>query len=120
MRGHLCAKENGLRAIVGSEVTMEDGSVVPLLVASQTGYRNLCRLLTAAKLRSEKGQCSARWDELPQYAEGLFALTGDEEGPVRRAWRAGGHYCCRGGSPARPFRSLSQPPLRRTPAPPSA
>jgi error-prone DNA polymerase len=89
VRGHLCAKENGLRAIVGSEVTMEDGSVVPLLVASQTGYRNLCRLLTAAKLRSEKGQCSARWDELPQYAEGLFALTGDEEGPVRRAWRAG-------------------------------
>lgn len=89
VRGHLCAKENGLRAIVGAELTMEDGSVVPLLVANQVGYRNLCRLLTAAKLRSEKGQCAARWDELPDYADGLFALTGDEEGPVRRAWRAG-------------------------------
>ncbi len=89
VRSHLAAKENGLRAIVGSELTMEDGSVVPLLVATQNGYRNLCRLLTAAKLRSEKGQCSARWDELESYSEGLFALTGDEEGPVRRAWRRG-------------------------------
>ena len=89
VRGHLAAKENGLRHIVGSEITMEDGSVVPLLVATQTGYRNLCRLLTAAKLRSEKGSCSARWDELEAHAEGLFALTGDEEGPVRRAWRRG-------------------------------
>lgn len=89
VRAHLSAKENGLRAIVGSEVTIEDGSVLPLLVASQTGYRNLTRLLTAAKLRSAKGQCSARWDELEVYSEGLFALTGDEEGPVRRAWRRG-------------------------------
>lgn len=89
VRSHLAAKGNGLRAIVGSEITMEDGSVVPLLVATQAGYRNLCRLLTLAKLRSEKGQCSARWDELESHAEGLFALTGDAEGPVRRAWRRG-------------------------------
>lgn len=89
VRSHLAGKEKGVRAIVGSELTMEDGSVIPLLVASQLGYRNLCRLLTVAKLRSKKGQCSARWDELENYSEGLVALTGDEEGPVRRAWRRG-------------------------------
>lgn len=89
VRAHQSGKENGVRSIVGSEVTMEDGSVIPLLVASRGGYRNLCRLLTRAKLRSEKGSCAARWDELEEHAEGLFALTGDGDGPVRRAWRRG-------------------------------
>ncbi len=89
VRAHMAAKEHGLRHIVGAEITLEDGSVVPLLVATQTGYRNLCRLLTQAKLRCAKGNCAARWDELAAHAEGLFALTGDEDGRVRRAWRAG-------------------------------
>src|SRR5476651_2675067 len=40
----------GLRPRVGAEITMEDGSVVPLLVASRTGYQNLCQLITEAKL----------------------------------------------------------------------
>jgi len=89
VRAHLAAKEKGLRHITGAEVTLEDGGVVPLLVADSRGYRNLCRLLTAAKLRSPKGTCAATWIELADHAEGLFALTGDEEGPVRRAWRRG-------------------------------
>ena len=29
---------------------MEDGSVVPLLVQNRTGYQNLCRLISTAKL----------------------------------------------------------------------
>src|SRR5687768_17009540 len=44
------ARENGLRARVGAEITMEDGSVVPLLALSQAGYQNLCQLITEAKL----------------------------------------------------------------------
>ncbi|MBX7123647.1 MAG: error-prone DNA polymerase [Opitutaceae bacterium] len=89
VRAHIAAKEKGVRAIVGSEIVMEDGSVVPVLVENQTGYRNLCRLLTRAKLRSAKGQGASSWEELESHAEGLVALTGDEEGPVRRAWRRG-------------------------------
>lgn len=89
VRAHMAAKGNGLRAIVGAEITLDDGGVVPLLVATQQGYGNLCRLLTLAKLRCPKGGCAARWDELAAHADGLFALTGDEDGPVRRAWRAG-------------------------------
>src|SRR5215475_12734341 len=34
----------------------------------------LCELLTQAHLRSEKGKCEIKWDELPQFAEGLVAL----------------------------------------------
>src|SRR6185436_14315432 len=46
------AQENNfsVRPRVGAEITMEDGSVVPLLVATRTGYQNLCRLITEAKL----------------------------------------------------------------------
>jgi len=79
------AKEHGLRAIVGAELTMEDGGVVPVLVESREGYRNLCQLITRAKLRGTKTDAPVRWDELAEFAAGLVALTGDEEGPVRRA-----------------------------------
>lgn len=89
VRAHGTGAETGVRAIVGAEVTLDDGAAVPLLVATATGYRNLCRLLTVAKLRCEKGHCAATWNDLAAHAEGLFALTGDEEGPVRRAWRRG-------------------------------
>jgi len=76
------AKEVGIRPIIGAELTMEDKMVLPVLVESRGGYQNLCRLLTRAHLRSEKGKASVRWDELPEFAEGLVALTGDEEGPL--------------------------------------
>src|SRR5215211_1252086 len=71
------AKDAGTRAIVGSELTMEDGSVLPVLVESRTGYQNLCRLLTRAHLRAAKGESKVRWDELSEFASGLVALTGD-------------------------------------------
>lgn len=94
VRGHLAAKQNGQRAIIGAEITLEDGSAIPLLAATQAGYRNLCRLLTLAKLRSPKGEGTATWDELTDYSAGLFALTGDEEGPLRRAWQRGDKSGC--------------------------
>ncbi|HWQ25134.1 MAG TPA: DNA polymerase III subunit alpha, partial [Gaiellaceae bacterium] len=42
------AKALGVRPITGAEVTLERGAHVTLLVESQRGYANLCRLLTAA------------------------------------------------------------------------
>ncbi|MEO6036040.1 MAG: error-prone DNA polymerase [Verrucomicrobiota bacterium] len=79
------AGEMGLRPIVGAELTLEDNSVLPVLVENQTGYQNLCRLLTRAHLRSEKGKSKIGWDELPEFSSGLVPLTGDEEGPLRAA-----------------------------------
>jgi error-prone DNA polymerase len=85
------AKENSLRAIIGSELTMEDGSVLPVLVETRTGYQNLCRLLTRAHLRAAKGESKVRWDELPEFSSGLVALTGDDEGPLARALQRDAH-----------------------------
>ena len=86
VRLHMAGKEAGVRALLGAELTMEDDSVVPVLVATRPGYSGLCRLLTTAHLRAEKGEGRVTWAELAAAREGLIALTGDEEGPMRRAW----------------------------------
>src|SRR5213596_4117361 len=70
------AREHNVRPIIGCELSMNDGSVLPVLVENRMGYKNLCELLTQAHLRSEKGTCAVRWDELPEFAEGLVALLG--------------------------------------------
>ena len=75
-RFSVAARERNVRPIIGAELSMEDDSIVPVLVESRTGYKNLCELLTQAHLRSEKGKCAVRWDELPEFAEGMIALLG--------------------------------------------
>jgi error-prone DNA polymerase len=70
------ARELGVRPIVGSELTMEDGMILPVLVESRTGYQNLCRLITRAKLRGTKEHAPVCWEDLPEFAEGLVALFG--------------------------------------------
>ena len=82
------AKEHGVRAVVGAELTMEDGGVIPVLAQSRAGYQNLCRLITKAKLRGTKQHAPVHWADLEEFTPGLIALTGDEEGPVRRALAA--------------------------------
>ncbi|HVU17533.1 MAG TPA: error-prone DNA polymerase [Candidatus Didemnitutus sp.] len=89
VRLHLATRDAGMRGLVGCELPMEDGTVVPVLVASQAGYRRLSGLLTTANLRAPKGEGRIAWTELADNA-GLIALTGDEDGPVRRAWREHG------------------------------
>ncbi|HEX2861767.1 MAG TPA: error-prone DNA polymerase [Lacunisphaera sp.] len=107
-RFYAAANEQRLRPLVGAEVTLADGSVLPLLVRNRTGYQNLCQLISDAKLvprplglqpeglgptedlAGRKRRCFATWDEIAGHAEGLIALTGDEDGPLQRAWRRGG------------------------------
>src|SRR5437870_11964790 len=53
------AKKTGLKAIVGAELTIghrPSAWSLPVLVATAEGYRNLCRLITRAKLAAPKGE----------------------------------------------------------------
>src|SRR5246127_740287 len=75
-RFSVAAREHGVRPIIGAELSMEDGGILPVLVENRTGYTNLCELLTQAHLRSEKGKCAVRWNELPEFAEGLVVFLG--------------------------------------------
>jgi error-prone DNA polymerase len=84
-RFSVAAREQNVRPIVGAELSMEDGWVLPVLVQNRTGYNNLCELLTQAHLRSEKGSCSVRWNELAQFASGLVALVGTHGAAGNRA-----------------------------------
>ncbi len=83
-RFYRAARSRGLRAIVGAEVTLQGGGRLPLLVESRAGYQNLCRLMTAAKLRAPKGQAAATWTDLEAHASGLVCLTGGAEGVFAR------------------------------------
>jgi error-prone DNA polymerase len=74
-RFSVAAREKGMRPIVGCELAMRDGGVLPVLVETAVGYKNLCELLTQAHLRSEKGSCAIEWDELPAFAEGLWCWS---------------------------------------------
>src|SRR3954452_10805611 len=74
-RFSVAAREKNVRPITGAELSMEDGSVLPVLVATKDGYANLCSMLTAAHLRSDtKGQCAVTWNEFAQLGDGLVAI----------------------------------------------
>ena len=75
VQAHVAAKEAGIDLIVGSEVTLTDESTIVLLAQDRAGYANLCRLVTKGRLRSPKGECRVRWDEVCEHAPGLLALS---------------------------------------------
>ncbi|HEX4494840.1 MAG TPA: error-prone DNA polymerase [Thermoanaerobaculia bacterium] len=61
-----------------------------LLAADRTGYRNLCKLSTAAARGRVKGEARVSWELLAEHAAGLHCLTGGEEGPLARELADGG------------------------------
>jgi error-prone DNA polymerase len=78
------AKYFGVRPITGAEVTLADRSHVTLLVETQQGYANLCRLLTAAHAHTRppgketQPPAEPALDQalLEQLADGLVCLSG--------------------------------------------
>ena len=88
-RFHLAAKKAGIKAIIGAELTIRTGGTshlaprspdalfkLPILIESQHGYRNLCRLTTMMKLRSAKGEGALALEEIDGHTSGLIALGG--------------------------------------------
>src|SRR6266705_3520817 len=76
------ARRAGLRALVGAEVPIAGAGMLWLLVESRTGYRNLCRLLTAGALGRAKGEALVTWADVEEHAAGLHCLAGGAEGPL--------------------------------------
>ena len=82
VRFHLEAKERGVKAIIGSEITLADKSLLPLIPVSLKGYQNLCKLITTIKLRHPKGEHFATRQDIENYSEGLLCFTGGADGFV--------------------------------------
>jgi len=90
-RFHFAAKNAGVKAHTGAEVSVAEGGNCPVLVQSRIGYQNLCRMLTTAKMRCDKSVvATVTLGEMRWHAEGLICLTGDEKGPLALALQRGG------------------------------
>ena len=79
VRAHVKARELGIRLIIGSQLTVEDGTTIVLLAQNRQGYANLCDLISDGCLRSVKGECSVRWEEIHRHSKGVIALWGGDQ-----------------------------------------
>lgn len=78
------ARELGVKPIIGAEITMEDDSHLTLLAETESGYHNLCRLISAGRMARPKGESRLAWATLAQHTNGLICLTGCRRGPIAR------------------------------------
>ncbi|MDF0732044.1 error-prone DNA polymerase [Pseudomonas entomophila] len=74
VRAWQAAKAQGLRLIVGSEVRVQEGPKLVLLVEDLVGYQNLCALVTRARRRAGKGAYQLLAEDLQAHHQGLLAL----------------------------------------------
>jgi error-prone DNA polymerase len=63
VRAHVEAKPLGLKLIIGSEFTLDDGMKLVVLATNLHGYGNLCELITLARRRASKGKYSIARDD---------------------------------------------------------
>ncbi|WP_062388984.1 error-prone DNA polymerase [Pseudomonas abietaniphila] len=74
VRAWQAAKECELPLIIGSEITLENGPKVVLLVEDLTGYQALCGLITEGRRRSKKGEYRLLREDFLRPVAGLLAL----------------------------------------------
>jgi len=84
------AQEAGVKPILGAELTLTNGGgCLTLLAESDTGYANLCRLITLARRDQQKGFAALPWRWLADHAQGIIALSGSRRSEIARALLAG-------------------------------
>ena len=76
------ARKVGVRPLVGAEIAVAGAGLLWCLVENRTGYRNLCRLLTAGALGRPKGEAEVTWEQVEAHADGLHCLAGGADGPL--------------------------------------
>lgn len=91
LRFQRAMKDQGIKPIIGSEVTLEDGSHLILLAKNREGYANLCQLLTQGWLGTSdtprsKGErsFSLSTERLCNHSKGLLALSACRKGLIPR------------------------------------
>ena len=113
-RFHTAAKRSGVEAHIGAEIAVSsfgnrltppawlphqcpaEPARITLLCASQTGYQNLCQLITRFKMReTTKAEGAATLEDLEEFSAGLICLTGGDEGPLAAALVCGGESAAR-------------------------
>ena len=113
-RFHTAGVRCGVRAHIGAEISVRSfGNMLTppawlphqhpdppprllLLCTSQTGYQNLCQLITRFKMReTTKAEGAAMLEDIEEFSAGLICLTGGDEGPLAAALTHGGSDAAR-------------------------
>ena len=90
------AKQLGVQAITGAELTLLDGSHVTVLVETPEGYANLCRLITEAHLgREDRRDPRLAFASLEARHAGLIVLSGCRSGMLPTVLRRDGRAAAR-------------------------
>jgi error-prone DNA polymerase len=89
-----CA-EAGISPLLGAEITLADRSHLTLVVENLTGWRNLCSLLSTARMDSPRGEPGVAFDTLAARSEGLVALSGCPKGRLASLLRQERHQAAR-------------------------
>ena len=76
------ARSLHIQPIIGAEVTLKYGYHLTLLAETRQGYSNLCRLLSAARITTDRREPELDPGFLSQHAAGLVLLTGCRKGEV--------------------------------------
>lgn len=79
------AKSCGIHPILGTELTLESGHHLTLLVENEAGWENLCSLITVARLNAPKGKARLPKDALRNHTDGLICLSGCRKGEIPQA-----------------------------------
>nr|WP_207201738.1 error-prone DNA polymerase [Pseudomonas sp. TH41] len=74
VRAWQAARSVELPLIIGSEIRIENGPKLVLLVENLEGYQSLCRLITAARRRTQKGQYQIVREDFSEPLLGVLAL----------------------------------------------
>ena len=74
IRAWQASKDTGLPLIIGTEVQIESGPKLVLLAENLAGYQALCRLITRARRRAEKGRYQLLPNDLDEPLDGLLAI----------------------------------------------
>ena len=78
VRGHMAAKEAGIRYAVGTRLAFRTSEALPATPdilawpTDRAAYGRLCRLLTLGNRRAPKGECHLDLDDLLAFGEGLI------------------------------------------------
>lgn len=67
VRGHVAAKEMGLRYVVGVRLVLKDDTQILAYPKNRAAYGRLCRLLTLGKRRTKKGHCELYLEDILEW-----------------------------------------------------
>ncbi|WP_197675302.1 error-prone DNA polymerase [Pseudomonas viridiflava] len=74
VRAWQASKDSGLPLIIGSEMQIENGPKIVLLVEDLGGYQTLCRIITLARRRAKKGEYRLLPGDFEIAPNGLLAV----------------------------------------------